>query len=83
MAKSRQSNETAKALVSPLFAWTNAILKGGEMMLDSMHAAARNARTVRVAVLDDVSAPTRRRLEGKPAKSGNGRSRARRAKRRR
>ena len=41
MAKSRQSNETAKALVSPLFAWTQAMLKGGEMMLDSMEAAAR------------------------------------------
>jgi hypothetical protein len=81
MAKTRQSNETAKALVSPLFAWTHAMLKGGEMMLDSMEAAARNARTVRVAVLEDVSAPTRRRLEGKP--SGNGRTRPRRAKRRR
>ena len=80
MAKSRQSNDTAKALVSPLFAWTNAVLKGGEMMLDSMQAAARNARTVRVAVLDEVSAPTRRRLEGKPA---NGRTRPRRAKKRR
>ena len=80
MAKSRQSNETAKALVSPLFAWTNAVLKGGEMMLDSMQAAAKNARTVRIAVLDDVSAPTRRRLESKPA---NGRARPRRAKKRR
>ena len=59
MAKTRQSNETAKALVSPLFAWTNAVLKGGEMMLDSMHAAARNAQSVRVAVLHDVDAPTR------------------------
>ena len=78
MAKARQSTEAAKALVSPLFAWTNAMLKGGEMMLDSMQAAARNARTVRVAVLDDVSAPTRRLLE-----PGNGRKRARRAKKRR
>jgi hypothetical protein len=59
MAKSRQSNEIAKALVSPLFAWTNAVLKGGEMMLDSMEAAARNARTVRVAVLHDLNAPRR------------------------
>ena len=80
MARSKQSNETAKALVSPLFAISNAMLKGGEMLLDSMQAAARNARSVRVAVLDDVSAPTRRRLEGK---SGNGRTRARRAKKRR
>ena len=36
MAKSKQSHETAQALVNPLFAWTNAVLKGGEMMLDSM-----------------------------------------------
>ena len=50
MAKSRQSNLTAKAFVSPLFAWSNAMLKGGEMMLDSMQTAARN---VRVAVLAD------------------------------
>jgi hypothetical protein len=77
MAKSRQSNETAKALVSPLFAWTHAVLKGGEMMLDSMEAAARNARTVRVAVLHDLDAPRRRSA---PGKANN---RSRRAKRRR
>ena len=76
MAKSRQSNETAKALVSPLFAWTNAILKSGEMMLDSMGSAARNAHTVRVAVLD-TDKPQRR------AASGKANSRPRRAKGRR
>jgi hypothetical protein len=75
MAKSRQSNETAKALVSPLFAWTNAVLKGGEMMLDSMEAAARNARTVRVAVLHDLNAPRRN--------SGRTKNRTSRAKSRR
>jgi hypothetical protein len=53
MSKSRQSNQAAKALVSPFFAWTNAVLKGGEMVLDSMQAAAKNARSVRVAVLPD------------------------------
>ena len=74
MAKPRQSHEAAKALVSPLFAWSNAVLKGGEMMLDSMAAAAKNAQTVRVAVLD-TEAP---RKKPRKAKSG-----ARRAKRRR
>jgi hypothetical protein len=74
MAKSRQTRETAKAFVSPLFAWNAAVLKGGEMMLDSMAAAAKNARTVRVAVLD-AEAPRRKPRKAKPA--------ARRAKRRR
>ena len=72
MAKSRQSHETAKALVSPLFAWTHAMLKGGEMMLDSMEAAAKNAKTVRVAVLD-TDRPARRRSAG-----GKARKRSRR-----
>ena len=61
MAKSRQSNEIAKAFVNPLFAWSNAVLKGGEMMLDSMQAATRNARNVRVAVLPDADTPARKR----------------------
>lgn len=74
MAKSRQSHEIAKAFVSPLFAWSNAVLKGGEMVLDSMQAAAKNARNVRVAVLPDADAPPRKR----PAGSGKKRRRARR-----
>jgi hypothetical protein len=78
MAKSRQSSETAKALVSPLFAWTNAVLKTGEMMLDSMSAATRNARSVRVAVLPDADTPRRRRKV-----SGKGKTRSRRTKGRR
>ena len=61
MAKSRQSNEIAKAFVNPLFAWSNAVLKGGEMVLDSMQAATRNARNVRVAVLPDADTPARKR----------------------
>lgn len=74
MAKTRQTRETAKAIVSPLFAWSNAMLKGGEMMLDSMQAAAKSARDVRVAVLDP---------EAPPKKSRKAKSGARRAKRRR
>src|SRR5262245_259146 len=71
MAKTRQSNETAKALVSPLFAWTNAMLKSGQMMLDSVGTAARNANNIRVAVLHDVDAPLRRATRSK----ANGRTR--------
>jgi len=74
--KSRQSREMVKAIVNPMFAWSNAVLKGGEMMLNSMEALAKNARTVRVAVLPDADAPQRKRSA---RKSGGGK----RAKRRR
>jgi hypothetical protein len=76
MAKSRQSHEIAKAFVSPLFAWSHAVLKGGEMVLDSMQAAAKNARNVRVAVLPDADTPPRKR-------PGSGKKRSRRSKARR
>jgi hypothetical protein len=70
MSKSRQTRETARTMISPLFAWNAAVLKGGEMMLDSMAAAAKN---VRVAVLDTDT----------PRKPGKTKSGVRRAKRRR
>ena len=73
MAKSRQSHEFAKVFVSPFFTWTNAVLKGGEMMLDSVQAATRTARNISVAVLPDADAPRKRSAPGK-------RKRARRAK---
>jgi hypothetical protein len=76
--KSRQSREIAKAIVNPMFAWSNAVLKGGEMMLNSMEALAKNARTVRVAVLPEADAPPRKRAAGRKAKSGNGGKRAKR-----
>ena len=78
--KSRQSREIAKAIVNPMFAWSNAVLKGGEMMLNSMEALAKNARTVRVAVLPEANGPERKRSARTKAKSGNGRGK--RAKRR-
>jgi len=78
MAKSRQSQEYAKAFVSPFFAWTNAVLKGSEMMLDSVHAAAKNAHTVRVAVLPEADAPRAR-----PKRKANSRGKAKGARRRR
>jgi hypothetical protein len=76
--KSRQSREMVKAIVNPMFAWSNAVLKGGEMMLNSMEAFAKNARTVRVAVLPDADAPQRKRSARRKAKSGNGGKRAKR-----
>ena len=77
MAKSRQSQQYAKAFVSPFFAWTNAVLKGGELMLDSMQAASRNAQNVRVAVLPDADAPRKRSAPGK-AKRRSSRAKSRR-----
>jgi hypothetical protein len=79
MSKTRQTRETAKVIVNPLFAWSAAVLKGGEMMLDSMQAVARNAKTVRVAVLPDKNAPARRSAAPRKAKAG--RSKAKRARR--
>jgi hypothetical protein len=80
MNKSKQSRATAQTLVSPLFAWTNAVLKGGEMVLDSMQAVAKNASGVRVAVLPDADAPARKRSAPAKAKA---RSRAKGRRRRR
>ena len=65
MSKSSQAREAARAIVNPLFAWSNAVLKGGEMMLDSMAAAAKNAQRVRVAVLPEENAPQRRPASAK------------------
>jgi hypothetical protein len=80
MSKSRQTREAAKVIVNPLFAWSAAVLKGGEMMLDSIQAVARNAKTVRVAVLPDMDAPARRRSAPRKAKAR--RAKAKRARRR-
>ena len=66
---SRYSNVTAKALVSPMFAWTNAVLAGGDMMLDAMRTAVRNSRSVRVAVLPEADAPVRKRAKPRKAKA--------------
>jgi hypothetical protein len=82
MSKSRQSHETAKALVNPLFAWTNAVIKGGEMMLDSMKAAVESTRTVRVAVLRDADAPAQKRSARGKSKGRINRAKSRRGARR-
>ena len=67
MSKSRQTRETARAMVNPLFAWTNAVLKGGEMIIDSLAAANDSAKAIRVAVLPDADAPRAKRRKAKSA----------------
>jgi len=54
------------------------VLKGGEMMLDSMGAMAKSARSVRVAVLPEADAPPRKQSARKKARSGAKRARRRR-----
>lgn len=66
---SKQSNVHARALVSPMFAWTSAVLTSGDMMLDAMRAAVRNARSVRVAVLPEADAPARKAAPPRKAKA--------------
>lgn len=78
MSKSKQTREMARAMVNPLFAWSTAMLKGGELMLDSMEAMAKNARQVRVAVLPEADTPPRKRNARKASKSGAKRARRRR-----
>lgn len=80
---SRYSNLTAKALVSPMFAWTNAVLSGGDMMLDAMRTAVRNSRGIRVAVLRDADAPVRKQAKPRKAAKSRASTSTRRAKGRR
>jgi hypothetical protein len=78
MSKPKQTRETARAMVNPLFAWTNAVLKGGEMMLDSLAAANDSAKAIRVAVLPDADAPRAKRRKAKSRGAKAKRSRRRR-----
>ena len=75
MRKSPKTREAAKALVSPLFAWSNAVLKGGEMVLDSMQAAATQARKATVGVIPTADAPTRRKSASRKRKAKSRRAR--------
>ena len=80
MTKSKQTRETARALVNPLFSLTGAMLKGGEMMLDSLEAATKSAQQpIRVAVLPNGGdAPTRRARRKSSGRNGSKGKRARR-----
>ena len=75
MRKSPKTREAAKALVSPLFAWSNAVLKGGEMVLDSMQAAATQARKATVGVIPTLDAPARRKSASRKRKAKSRRAR--------
>ena len=75
MRKSPKTREAAKALVSPLFAWSNAVLKGGEMVLDSMQAAATQARKATVGVIPTADAPARRKSASRKRKAKSRRAR--------
>jgi hypothetical protein len=59
-----------KSLVSPFFAWTEAVLKGGWNVLDSMQDAVRQGPKPRVGVVPtaDAPAPRPRRRAGAKAK---------------
>lgn len=79
MSRSRQAREAARTMVTPLFAWSNAVLKTGELMLDSMEAVAKNAHAVRVAVLPNGgAAPAPRKAKARPARAKRAGGRRRR-----
>jgi hypothetical protein len=69
MSKSKETREAAKPLrlfVNPLTAWTDLVLKGGNMVLASMQAAAARARSARVGVIPTADAPPKRAPRRKP-----------------
>lgn len=55
------------SFLSPLFIWTDAMLKSGKSALDSMHAVARSAKSPRVGVVPTADAPPAREAAAKPA----------------
>ena len=49
------------SFLSPLFIWTDAMLKSGKSTLDSMQAVARGAKSPRVGVIPTADAPAPQR----------------------
>jgi len=47
------------SFLTPLFIWTDAMLKGGKVALDSMQAVAKSAKTTRVGVIPTPDAPAK------------------------
>ena len=45
------------SFLSPLFIWTDAMLKSGKSTLDSMQAVAKRAQSSRVGVIPTADAP--------------------------
>ena len=71
-----------KSFLSPFFAWTEAALRGGYLMLDQLQEAAKRARQTRVGVIPTADAPPskpRRKAaaKAKPKAKAKGRSRRR------
>ena len=56
------------SFLSPLFIWTDAMLKGGQATLDSMQVLAKRAQSPRIGVIPTADAP---------AKGATGRRKAR------
>jgi hypothetical protein len=53
------------SFLSPLFIWTDAMLKSGKSALDSMQAVAKRAQATRVGVIPTADAPPGRASAGK------------------
>jgi hypothetical protein len=62
--------------LSPLFIWTDAMLKGGKAALDSMQVAAKRSPSARIAVIPTADAPPRRRARAKPKARANAKRKA-------
>ncbi len=69
------------SFLSPLFIWTDAMLKGGRATLDSMQAFAKRAQSPRIGVIPTADAPAKgasgRRKARAGAKAKKARSRRR------
>jgi len=57
------------SFLSPLFIWTDAMLKSGKSTLDSMQAVARSANSTRVGVIPTADAPAPQRATGAKPKA--------------
>jgi hypothetical protein len=57
------------SFLTPLFIWTDAMLKGGKHALDSMQAVARSAKSPRVGVIPTADAPTKGAAGGRKARA--------------
>jgi hypothetical protein len=62
--------------LSPLFIWTDAMLKGGKAALDSMQEVAKRSPSARIAVIPTADAPPRRESAARP--NANARVKAKR-----
>jgi len=63
------------SFLSPLFIWTDAMLKSGKSTLDSMQAVAKRTQSSRVGVIPTADAPAPQRATGA---KGNARVKAKR-----